>query len=105
MTAVRLEKADVEGRYTLVGSLTFESVPYLAEDADHLFTDSPALSIDLGRVGRVDSAGLALLVDWTRQAREGDQVIRFEQVPAQLLEIARVSGLDNILPLYREADA
>jgi phospholipid transport system transporter-binding protein len=53
--------------------------------------------LDLGGVGRADSAGLALLVEWSRQARRGRTALRFVNVPAQIRSLARVSHLEWLL--------
>lgn len=102
MSAVRLEPAG-EGRFLLSGTLSFATVPAVWRESAGLFAaDPPVLRIDLRGVERSDSAGLALLVEWMREARRHDREIRFVNIPAQMLAIARVSGLDQILPLARE---
>jgi phospholipid transport system transporter-binding protein len=55
--------------------------------------------LELAQVERVDSAGLALLIQWMRMARERQVDIRFRHLPAQLLAIARASDMEQILPL------
>jgi phospholipid transport system transporter-binding protein len=57
------------------------------------------LRVDLAGVTRADSAGLALLVEWLRESEIAGNSIEFVNVPAQLLSIARVCGLDDILAL------
>jgi phospholipid transport system transporter-binding protein len=53
-------------------------------------------------VERSDSAGLALLVECLRQAHQSGKSLRFFNIPAQMLAIARVSSLDQVLPLQRD---
>ena len=101
----RIEKGELEGDFALVGALTFETVPGLWEEGERVFGDCPALSLDLGAVSRADSAGLALLVDWLRRAREYGQDVRFSNIPDQMLAMARASGLDQVLPMYRQQPA
>lgn len=105
MSDIELTRGETEGEFALRGSLSFDTVPGLWAQADGVFQDAPALTIDLGGVERADSAGLALLIEWTRQARDHGQTIRFVNLPEQMLAIARVSGLDNILPFYRAESA
>jgi len=57
------------------------------------------VTVDLAGVTRSDSAGLALLVEWLRESELAGNTIRFVNVPAQLLSIARVCGLEEILSL------
>ena len=55
------------------------------------------LTIDLAKVTRVDSAGLALMIEWLRESERKNLDMTFTNVPEQLLSIARVCGLDEIL--------
>ncbi len=92
--------AAVSGGFRVSGELVFETVPELLEQGRALFGDgAPGFDLDLGGVTRADSAGLALLVGWMRIAHARHRNIVFRNVPEQLLAIARVSGLDTILPL------
>ncbi len=96
-TLVRAENGHVQ----CSGRLTFDSVTALMQRSDLLWQGQGALVVDLAGVDRSDSAGLALLVDWTRRARAAGREIQFIHVPAQLWAIAEVSGLEAVLPLQR----
>ncbi len=98
MTEARLEAVS-PGHYRLMGELNFDSVPVLAERGGELFRDSGEVWVSLEGVARADSAGLALLVDWLREARRRERRISFTGVPSQLLALARVSGVDELLLL------
>lgn len=89
------------GHYAVSGELGFKTVSHLLEQSlDTLFDDAPAqLDMDLASVTRVDSAGLALLLQWMRLARQHDTSILFHNLPPQLLAIARTGELDTLLPL------
>lgn len=91
-----------EGRMQLSGVLDLDSVPELLSALETLSYDAPAVAVDLSGVARADSAGVALLVAWMRLARQAQRDIRFLNMPSQMHNIARVSGLDAILPLARE---
>ena len=56
-----------------------------------------AISIDLGGVTRVDSAGLALLLEWLRWGWAEGRAVRFTALPEKLLAIARLSGVEDML--------
>lgn len=90
-----------EGRLALLGELTFKTVPRLSKDLESTFMQCPRLRIDLSGLERVDSAGLALLIEWTRLTRALGHDLEFINVPQQLLTIARASGLDQMLPFLR----
>lgn len=97
MSEARLESSD-GGRIRVIGELTFATVSQLLREERLLEEDSGVLRIDLAEVGRADSAGLALLIHWLRHARQSGREVVFSNVPEQMLAIARVSDLENILP-------
>ena len=82
----------------LAGELSFESAPRLLNSQRDLFNRRDQLIIDCKDVTRSDSAGLALLIEWMRQARRYHCQLAFRNLPRQLLDIARVSGVEQLLP-------
>lgn len=96
MPEARLEPCG-DGCYRVIGRLTFATVPALEGAVDGA-DDAPALSFDLSGVEHADSAGVALIVAWARAARRKGKVIGFLNVPAQMQAVARVSGLERLLP-------
>lgn len=101
MSAAHFVTEGDEGRLALLGELTFETVPGLSKDLESMFNQCSRLCVDLSGLERVDSAGLALLIEWTRLARALGHRLEFINVPPQLLTIARASGLEQILPFSR----
>jgi phospholipid transport system transporter-binding protein len=87
------------GSWLLQGELDFESVPAVLRHAGARMLGSGRLEVDLKAVTRADSAGLALLVEWLRESETAGNEIVFINVPPQLLSIARVCGLNEILSL------
>jgi len=96
------------GVWHLAGVLDMTSVPTLRDAAPWL-VDTPKLAdppelvdpgmlVDLCDVTRMDSAGLALLVDWQGQARRHRTALRFRNLPAGIAAIAEVYGLGAVLP-------
>lgn len=86
-----------DGRYAARGVLRFQTVPGLWRETLGRFAAAREVTVDLAGVSEVDSAGLALLIEWVREARRAGGTVRFLNVPAQLLAIARVSGLERLL--------
>ncbi len=96
MSGVVLE----DGRLRVTGDLGFHNAARLWRESQPLFAAGGGpLEVDLSRVGRADSAGLALLVEWMREARRQGREIRFLGMPPQMLAIAGVSGLADLLPI------
>ncbi|NOR40126.1 MAG: STAS domain-containing protein [Gammaproteobacteria bacterium] len=90
-----IDKGD--GYWLLEGELGFSSVPAVLEHAGVEMLGNAALKVDLKGVSRADSAGLALLVEWLRESERNGNEISFINVPVQLVSIARVCGLHEIL--------
>ncbi|GAB6041755.1 STAS domain-containing protein [Endothiovibrio diazotrophicus] len=95
-TAARLER-DEQGRLRLRGPLDFSSVPRLLAIDDRLFDGEGPIHVDLSGVERADSSALALFTEWLREARRRGRQLRFDHLPPQLLAMARLSGVAEIL--------
>jgi phospholipid transport system transporter-binding protein len=79
----------------LEGALTLETVAPCLEQA------LPAGSLvvfDFGGVTRVDSSALALLLAWLRRAKAYGSVIELRALPEPLMALARLYGVDALLP-------
>ncbi len=85
------------GAFELSGDLTFETVQENFEMGKKLFSDYSHLILDLTDVTRGDSAGLALLIEWLRFAKQQKKSLKFTHLPRQLLMIAKVSSLDILI--------
>jgi phospholipid transport system transporter-binding protein len=90
VSRARLESLG-EGRFRVSGVLDASTAADVLEESEARFAQAPKIDIDLGGVGESDSAGLALLIEWLRVARQGGQTIRFANVPAQIEALARIS--------------
>lgn len=88
-----------DGSWLLQGELGSLSVPSVLRHAGVNMLGKEQITVDLKGVTRADSAGLALLVEWLRESESAGNRIEFVNVPAQLLSIARVCGLEEILSL------
>jgi phospholipid transport system transporter-binding protein len=84
-------------RFMVAGPLQFDTVTRARKAGVELLDGRQSLTLDLQGVTRSDSAGLALLIEWMREARQRRVQVHFENVPAQLQAIARASRLERIL--------
>ena len=57
------------------------------------------LSLDCSAVEKSSSVGLALLLAFVRDARKAGRELSISALPADMREIAQVSGLLELLPL------
>ena len=89
-----------EQQYAVEGELTMQTVPEVARDSAAMIKNMHGeVTINLAQVSRADSAALVLLVDWIRSAEQNSVSLQFEALPKQLIQIAKVSELHQILPI------
>ncbi len=87
------------------GALTFDTVPdLLNQSAPWIDKAGGAITIDLKEASRADSAGLALLVEWLRLARNRGRECRLINVPEQVRSLIRVNGLSQTLGVNNNSD-
>jgi phospholipid transport system transporter-binding protein len=79
------------------GDLDFPNAARALKAGLALLPRAGSCTIDLSKVTEADSAGLAVLVEWLTTARARQSQLRYEAIPAQLLAIARISDLDELL--------
>jgi phospholipid transport system transporter-binding protein len=88
----------------LKGGLTFETIPAVLEESAQYAArpDLPEkLTIDFAEVTDVDSAAVALLLDWRRMAMKRGKTLVFVNLPANLLELAELYGVAEIIQPHR----
>jgi phospholipid transport system transporter-binding protein len=91
---------DETSKHILVsGELSFDTAVSGIAMTEQLFAETAILDVDLSDVTHSDSAGLALLIEWMRQAQQLNKPIRYFNMPAQMLAMAEASGLEELLPL------
>ncbi len=86
-----------EGRWSLSGDLLFENAARLLDAGLAAFGAESQVDLDLSKVGRVDSAGLALLVEWSVAARGDGRAIHYRNAPPMLGALAGISDLSKFL--------
>lgn len=86
---------DGAGRFIIDGDLTFSTIGKDTVKSFAFLASAKEITIDLSRVESTDSAGLALMIEWIKYARHRRTHINFKKVPEQLLNLARLSGLDK----------
>jgi phospholipid transport system transporter-binding protein len=98
MTQAALFEKLGNGQFALSGDLVFESAPRLLLEGEAEFGAAGRAEIDLGRVGRIDSAGLALLLEWSIAARSAGRSVAYRNMPAGLAALAGISDVSELLP-------
>ena len=81
------------------GVLHFTTVTTLLSEGSAAIGSGRAAVIDLAGVKDSDSSGLALLIEWLSVARASSRGLRYENIPAQLQQLARLSEVEELLTL------
>ncbi len=93
-TAIRMQG---EGRFTLSGDLVFSSAAAVHAEGEAAFGSLDRAEVDLAGVGRVDSAGLAVLLEWSIAARAARRALRYRNLPSGLVALAGISDVSEFV--------
>ena len=88
------------GHYRLEVPLTFATVASLRAPGlavIHSSAQGQGLTVELQAVPAVDSAGLALLIDWLAEARSRSCTLKYTQPPPTLVSLARLSDVEKLI--------
>lgn len=86
-----------EGRFALTGDMSFATANQILRASEAVFPQHESLQVDMSQVGKADSAGLALLLEWKSQAAQRDASISYVGIPESLVSIARTSEVSDLL--------
>ena len=79
------------------GELDFTTARHALESVELLINDNATLEINLADVGRSNSAGLALMIEWLAIARRRKHEVTFSHIPDGLRQLARVCQVDGLI--------
>ncbi len=95
-----------EGRVKIRGAIDFDTVPDLLRQSHKMFSrPESTIVVDFSEIEHTKSVGLALMIEWLRQARRAGKKVEFAHVPTQMLAMAKASGLESILGLQNKDSA
>ncbi len=89
---------DTGDRIEVSGSLTLGMAREMLEAGSALIS-RPEVVFDLSQVQEVDSSGLTVVFGWVRAARSQGKVARISNPPQNLLSLAELYGVTELLPL------
>ena len=84
-------------RMVVGGPVTLANVRGVVEEGQRQL-DEGVRTVDLAEVSDMDSSLLAALFAWLRHARKQEYDIGFVNLPESLRTIARLYGVDSLLP-------
>ena len=80
----------------LEGAVTLDTVPGLIGAAEEHLRQG-ARVVDFRNVTEVDSAAVALALEWLRQAAESQTGLRLANLPAAMQNLAKLYGVSELL--------
>lgn len=86
----------VEATLSVSGSLTFSTVPEVGDKLARLV--GGAERINLSAMERIDSAGVALLLEAMLSARQAGRPLWLEGVPSRMRALIDVYGIAEFMP-------
>lgn len=89
-----LTLSEVPGGFALHGDLRADAVTALLSQ---LPVGAERWEMDLAGVTNVDSAGLALLLEWSLRMQSADGELLLQRAPSQLVRLAQISSIDTLL--------
>ncbi len=86
-----------EGHFVLTGDMTFSTAERILRASEDPFEQHTRIEVDLSGVGKSDSAGLALLLEWITWANHTVREIRFIDIPKRIVAIAKTTEVEDLL--------
>ncbi|MGR9114990.1 MAG: STAS domain-containing protein [Gammaproteobacteria bacterium] len=81
--------------FAVAGELTFSGIDKKTIKSFDFLESANPITLDLSEVANTDSAGLALVIEWLKYAGSHQIELKFQNIPEQLLKLAKLSGLDQ----------
>ena len=99
MSEFRLAPESDSGLYRVSGSLGFVTATGAHAQLRRCLSAGGSIRIDCSGLERIDSAGLAVLLDLVALARDQGTDLRYVALPPSVLRLARLSGVEGLLPV------
>lgn len=87
-----------DGRLEVSGAMTLPGASGLLAEGNAALADSETV-LDLAAVTDVDSSSIAVIFGWQREAQRLGKTIRIVHPPKEMLSLAEVYGVAELLPL------
>jgi phospholipid transport system transporter-binding protein len=97
---VAIINLNIQGNLCVVeGELTRNSVPCVSNKQLKNIVSANDMTLDLSKVNKVDTAGLAWLCKLLAEANNCKSNLSFVNMPQQLIKLAALSGVASFLPI------
>ncbi|WP_082897046.1 lipid asymmetry maintenance protein MlaB [Thalassotalea crassostreae] len=89
-------------RYVINGELIRQSINGKQDKHFKELTQHKNQNLDLSGINKIDTAGLAWLIALFEEAQRKQIEISYSQPPLELVKLAKLSGIENLLPIVNE---
>ena len=89
-----------QGQNVLIGELTRQTVMQIPQKNIKQLIAQQSSVVDLTKVTRIDTAGLAWLFYLLEQANTTQCQLTFSNIPDKLTKLISLSGVEGFLPLH-----
>ena len=83
--------------FALAGPVTIATASQIIEAARASWPEHGVSIIDFAGVTEADSVALALIFKWQRDAARRDRAVRCINIPANVVALARLYGVDDLI--------
>ena len=83
--------------FALVGPVTIATASQIIDAARESWPDHGVSVVDFAGVTEADSAALALIFKWQRDAARRERAVRCINMPANVVALARLYGVDDLI--------
>ena len=80
------------------GNLTMANISELFKEGLRPRANSQMV-VDFAQIEKMDSSAVSLMLVWLREAQRSKAMLRFVNVPENLLSLAKMYGVAELLPL------
>ncbi|MGA7964442.1 MAG: STAS domain-containing protein [Gammaproteobacteria bacterium] len=85
------------GRFRLEGEVDFDTAMHLLHESRAMFKHEERVYLDFSGVDRINSAGLALVIEWLREARRESRTLEICNPPEGLMAMARICDVEDLI--------
>ena len=104
MVVAKVDQASA-GVISVSGTIDVTNAVAVRVSGERLLAASQEASIevDLASLEQSGSVAISVMLCWMRLAKSNGKTLEFTNMPNKMFDVARVSGLDEVIPLRAES--
>ena len=94
-----MKQADIVSENNILfirGKIDFFNVMSVYQESLAFLKDHSPCTIDFSRLLEVNSAGIALIIEWIKYSKAEDKPIVFQGIPQDLIALAKAANIDSL---------